>query len=226
MSAEAPLRVLVMGGIETRFHHFDELGPALTAVIAAADRPVTQLLAPDALRPEVLQKFDALVSLTTGGELTAAQEDALLTASAEPKNDRGLPLHFLGVHGASCSFSSSPRYLAMLGGQFLRHAPMATFRVAIDVPDHPVTRGVSAFDIHDELYVLELRSAVRVLLSAENPEPGAPSAPRLPLGWVRQHGQGRVCYVALGHGPEQLSHPSVVRLITQALAWFATSTGP
>jgi type 1 glutamine amidotransferase len=95
---------------------------------------------------------------------------------------------------------------------------MATFRVEVDA-DHPVTSGVRPFDIHDELYILELLADVRVLLSAVNPEP-APSTPRSPLGWVRQHGQGKVCYLAPGHGPEQLEHPSVARLIAQALAWF------
>lgn len=230
MNASAtPLRVLLIGGIETRFHHFSELGPALSAVITSANHHVTQLLAKDALTANVLREFDALVSITTGGELSEAQETALLTAIAEPKNDRGEPLHFLGVHGASCSFTSNPRYLAMLGGRFLRHPPMTTFRVAVDVADHPVTRGVDAFEIYDELYVLELLSEVHVLLSAENPERGADgadgavndsSSARLPLGWVRQYGRGKVGYLALGHGPEQIAHPSLGRMVRQALAWF------
>lgn len=234
MSPEAaPFRVLVIGGVETRFHHFAELGPALTRVItggtgrashvANQDCQVTSLLATDALRPEVLRNFDALVSITTGGTLSEGQEHALLGAVAEPRNDRARPLHFLGVHGASCSFTDNPRYLAMLGGRFLRHPPMATFRVEIAAERHPVTNGVSAFEIYDEQYVLEILSDVRVLLSAAHAE-SAPSAARLPLGWVRKHGEGKVCYLALGHGPEQLEHPSCAALINQALAWFARSS--
>lgn len=216
-----PLRVLVMGGVETRFHHFAELGPALARVVSTGNTQVTQLLAQDALSADVLRNVDAIASITTGGDLSEAQENALLTAIAEPRNDRGRPVHFLGLHGASCSFTSNPRYLAMLGGRFLSHPAMATFRVAIEVPDHPVTRGVSAFEIYDELYILELRSEIRVLLSAESPDAPARSTPRVPLGWVREHGQGKVCYLALGHGPEQLEHPSYARLIQQALAWFS-----
>lgn len=220
--AAEPFRVLVMGGVETRFHHFDELAPSLSRVIGSApdsNYHVTALEAPDALHAEVLREFDAIVSVTTGGELTKKQEKVLEEAISEPRNHRARPVHFLGVHGASCSFSNSARYLTLLGGRFLRHPPMASFQVAIEAPEHPVTSGVSAFEIHDELYVLEVLSDIQVLLSAKNPELAWPSA-RVPLGWVRQFGQGKVCYLALGHGPEQLEHPSVARLITQALEWF------
>jgi type 1 glutamine amidotransferase len=182
-------------------------------------------LSPDALHAEVLREFDAIVSVTTGGELSLAQETALLTAIGEPRNDRGRPLHFLGVHGASCSFANSARYLALLGGRFLRHPPMTTFRVEIEAPAHPVVSGLEPFEIYDELYVLELLSDVHVLLSSENPEPSRPTAQgdahrRLPLGWVRKQGQGKICYLALGHGQEQLEHPSVAGLIQRALGWF------
>jgi len=39
-----------------------------------------------------------------------------------------------GVHGASCSFSNSLVYQRLLGGRFLRHPPMATFRVHVEAP--------------------------------------------------------------------------------------------
>jgi uncharacterized protein len=217
------LRVLLIGGVETRFHHFDELRAVLARVIAGAGASCTSLLASDAFRPEVLRRFDAIVSITTGGTLDEAEESALLGAVAENRNDAGRPVHFLGVHGASCSFSNSQRYAEMLGGRFLRHPPMGRFRVEIDAPDHPVTTGVDAFDIYDELYLLELCSPLQVLLSAWHAEPEVtPEVParRVPLGWVRAHGEGKVCYVALGHGPEQLEHPSVKRLVSQALDWF------
>ncbi len=218
-----PRRILLMGGVETRFHHFDEVAPALAKILLNAGYDVTSLLAPDALRPEVLPHFDALVSITTGGELDPSQESALLAAAAEPRNDRAQPLHFLGVHGASCSFANSTRYAAMLGGRFLRHPPIASFEVVPENTDHPVTRGIEPFTIYDEQYVLELCSEVELLLHSASLEPPAhPSAlpTRLPLGWARRHGLGKVCYLALGHGPAELEHPSLVKLVTQALAWF------
>jgi uncharacterized protein len=214
------LRVLLIGGVETRFHHFDELRPVLARVIGDTGASCTSLLASEALRPEVLGRFDAIVSITTGGTLDEPEESALLGAVAENRNDAGRPVHFLGMHGASCSFSNSRRYAEMLGGRFLRHPPMDRFHVDIDAPDHAVSVGVDAFDIYDELYLLELCSPLRVLLSARHADADDTPARRVPLGWARAYGEGKVCYVALGHGPEQLEHPSVARLVRQALDWF------
>lgn len=209
-------RVLLLGGVETRFHRFEQVAPPLQALLARAGYSCTSLLAPDALRGEVLAQTDVLVSITTGGTLTPREERALLGAIAEPKNDRRAPVHFLGIHGASCSFANSQRYFSMLGGRFTGHPPPADFTVEVD-PTHSVTRGIESFSIHEEFYLLEMCAPARVLLRGS--PPGGGSA-RHPLGWVRQHGQGKVCYLALGHGPEQLAHPRVQQYLRQAVGWF------
>jgi type 1 glutamine amidotransferase len=103
----------------------------------------------------------------------------------------------------------------MLGGRFVSHPEIGTFRVRVEA-DHPVTAGVADFDINDERYVIEMCSEVHSLLA-----PAASDAPMgQTLGWVRSYGAGKICYLALGHGREQLQHPALRRLVTQALAWF------
>ena len=215
------LRVLVLGGVETRFHAFEEVTPVLAEAVRAAGHRPTVLRATDGLLEARLRQFDAVASITTGGSLSAEQEAALLEAVAERKNDRGRAVDFLGVHGAACSFQANPGYIAMLGGRFVRHPPMCRFDVEIDVPDHPVTRGASRFETYDEFYILELSGEVEVLVSGKSPEQATdPAGRRLPLGWSKRYGAGKVVYLAPGHGAEQLRNEGLRALIGGALSWF------
>jgi hypothetical protein len=85
-----------------------------------------------------------------------------------------------------------------------------------------VTRGVSSFEAYDEFYVLEISSEVEVLLSGEHPEPSPDGARRrLPLGWAKRYGAGRVVYLAPGHGREQLENSGLRALVRGALGWFS-----
>lgn len=215
--AGSGLRVLVLGGVETRFHAFEEVTPVLEELVLDAGHQPTVMRAPDALQESVLARFDAVASITTGGSLTRDQELSLLGAVHQGQNDRGRPVHFLGVHGAACSFQESAAYVEMLGGRFVRHPPMDRFDVEVEAPLHPVTRGVSRFSIHDEFYILELSGAVDVLISGQSPER---AGARLPLGWCKRYGAGRVVYLAPGHGPEQLRNPGLRALVAGALGWF------
>lgn len=104
-----------------------------------------------------------------------------------------------------------------LGAFFLNHPPIRKFRVDVADPHHPLTRGLpAAFEVMDELYLLELQapSDTRVLLTTEletDPSPAGfgfvydadtavqPDGKTRVLGLARQWGRGEVAYVALGH---------------------------
>ncbi len=103
----------------------------------------------------------------------------------------------------------------MLGARFLAHPPIGPFAVHVDAPDHPVMRGVGDFEITDELYTMETLAPFDALASADL------GGFRRPLAWVRPYGLGRVCYSALGHGLEQLEHPSVRQILRNALGWVS-----
>ena len=57
--------------------------------------------------------------------------------------------------------------------------------------------------------------------------PGNDDAPdaAVPFVWTRQHGAGRVCYVAAGHCAGSLRHPSIVHILQVGLAWVCRSEG-
>lgn len=101
-----------------------------------------------------------------------------------------------------------------LGSFFLNHPPLRRFTV--DVAGHPLTEGLPpAFDVSDELYLLELQDPdLHVLLTTaleEDPSPEgfgfaydkdtslqADGKTRV-LGYLRSVGEGSVIYYALGH---------------------------
>jgi uncharacterized protein len=102
------------------------------------------------------------------------------------------------------------RYLEMTGSAFVGHPPIASFTVRITNPSHPITQGVDAFEIEDELYQLGGgRARLHVLAEASGQ----------PLLYVTQWGAGKVHYNALGHDQRALSHPSYQRLVVKAVAW-------
>jgi type 1 glutamine amidotransferase len=90
------------------------------------------------------------------------------------------------------------------------------FKVQIADPQHPVTRGLTDFNIHDETYgKLEVFSDVKPLLTTDEP-----TSTRT-IGWTRQEGTARVVYIQLGHDHLAYENPAYVRLIAQAIQWAA-----
>jgi type 1 glutamine amidotransferase len=104
-----------------------------------------------------------------------------------------------------------------LGSFFLNHPPLRKFRVHVTDREHVLTTGLpAAFDVVDELYLIELQepSTSKVLLTTEletDPSPPGfgffydkdtsllPDGKTRVLGYTRQLGKGDVAYIALGH---------------------------
>ena len=135
--------------------------------------------------------------------------------------------HWLALHGTSGGRAARVEGLrqrrtvkaehhALLGSFFLTHPPICKFRVEIEDPGHPLTRGIKAFDVEDEPYFIELQDAAttHVLLTAKYGAAGdwpvttqlygadtsllADGSTRV-IGYTRPIGRGAVTYFALGH---------------------------
>jgi hypothetical protein len=107
-------------------------------------------------------------------------------------------------------------YTELVGSRFARHDPFDTLAIKIDQPNHPITHGVADFSIEDEPYECDmLATDVTVLASHER------SGKTLPMIYTRTHGNGRVCYIALGHDRRAWGHPAFQQLLRQATNWVA-----
>jgi len=135
--------------------------------------------------------------------------------------------HWLALHGTSGGKAApvaGQRHVRQmvkmehhdtLGSFFLNHPPVRKFRVDVHRAS-PLAAGLpDAFDVVDELYLIELTDAAcRVLLSTELPEDPSPpgfgfayeadtslqadGVTRV-LGYTRSVGRGEIAYIALGH---------------------------
>ena len=82
--------------------------------------------------------------------------------------------------------------------------------------DHPITRGLKDFQIHDETYkYYDTDPAARVLLTTDHPK----SDPE--LAWVKQYGNSRVVYLQLGHDHLAYENPSYRTLVARSIRWTA-----
>ena len=110
----------------------------------------------------------------------------------------------------------------MIGGSFVTHppthAPIHEFAVDIEDHEHPITRGLESFKTVDELFFTEHdKDAIHVLLSASY------EGRKSPMAWTKSYGEGRIVYVALGHGLETFLNPSFLNLVENSVLWASRS---
>ena len=109
-----PLRVLFLGHTSTH-HPSMALMPILAAPLARKGIQLTHVATPDeALRPEVLAHYDALMIYANHKTLTAAQEQALVSFV---EGGKGL----IALHCASAMFTEA-RALHSAGRRRVQHA--------------------------------------------------------------------------------------------------------
>jgi type 1 glutamine amidotransferase len=197
---------LWLGG--NKGHPYKKVAPVLKVV--ASSLPNSQVAVftnKNILAGNIIRFFDCVVSYTQGGELLPGEEELLLDFVASGKG-------FVGIHGATASFKAHPRYHALLGGKFTGHAVPRKFEARAVDAEHPITTGMKPFTIKDEPYEHDLdKEQVHVLIERSDKKSIAPAA------WVKEHGQGRVAYIAFGHFASSFKNKTFQNLISRAILW-------
>ena len=202
-----PIHVLFLGHV-SEHHDAIHLFPLLAGPLAKAGYQLTFVASPEeALRPEMLQYYDEVMLYANHTTITPEQEKALMDFV---EGGKGL----VAIHCASAMFTNSPKYIAMVGGQFLKHGT-GEFSAEIVKPEHPVMAGVQPFTTWDETYVhtkhnTENRTVLMERVDAQGREP---------YTWVRTQGKGRVFYTAFGHDERTFSNAGFQKLIRNGAEW-------
>jgi type 1 glutamine amidotransferase len=202
------IRVLLLGGMTREYHQFWQNGVALRDLLAEHGADVFMSEALEVLSSGELAGYEALVNLSTGRELTEAQEGGLL---AFVRAGGGL----VGLHNATDTFKNSAAYIRSIGGRFLRHPEQLDIAVEYADPEHPVVRGLEPFTVRDELYIMDWDPASVHLLAHTRSYGSAPT----PISWVRQEGRGRVFYHSLGHNLSTYAVPAFREWVGRGLLW-------
>lgn len=137
----------------------------------------------------------------------------------------------LALHHSMGSFQQWDEYAKIIGGKYVlpetakaAGTPSAAssykhgvdLRVHIEDSEHPITRGMSDFDIHDETYKnCTFEKDNHVLLSVDHP-----TSDRT-IAWARQYGKAPVCFIQLGHDSQAYMNPNYRLLLIQAMKWCA-----
>ena len=123
---------------------------------------------------------------------------------------------FLPLHNSGWAYPWRGPYRRVLGGYFQGHPPESPFEVRVVKSDHPITAGVSDFEIVDEQHFLWFDYERVELLLKSIGRDGRES----PAGWAYEYGKGRVAYLANGHTLKILLHPMVQLLLHNAVRWL------
>jgi type 1 glutamine amidotransferase len=88
--------------------------------------------------------------------------------------------------------------------------------VKVEDTKHPVTSGLTDFEILDEVYGdVEILPSVKPLLSTTHPK-----SMRY-VAWINRYGKSDVICIQLGHGPTAYANPNFKKLVRQAIEWSA-----
>ena len=161
----------------------------------------------EALSDKTLAGYDALIVYANTTKITPEQEKALLDFVEGGKG-------FVPLHCASYCFLNSPKYIDLVGAQFLRHGT-GTFTTTVADPDHPVMKGFKGFESWDETYVHTKHNEKDRTVLEYRTEGGT----KEPWTWVRTQGKGRVFYTAWGHDQRTWGNPGFQELVERGLRW-------
>ena len=195
--------------------------------------------------PGKLASYDVIVFYTSG-MLTEAGTDATPPFSAQGKDalleaitqGKG----FVGLHPANDSFHYQPDppdlsaryvahgdkadpYIAMLGGEFIKHGPQQVATMLVTDRKFPGCEGLeSSFALLDEWYTFkDFARDLHVILVQETRGMKGVDYQRAPFPatWARRHGKGRVFYTSMGHREDVWTNARFQNLLLGGLGWAA-----
>ena len=212
-------KVLIVTGVDYPGHKWKLTAPVLTKAIAADKRlEVTVTEKPGDLANDNLGDYDTIVLHFMDWEVPDPGPKARENLKRVVKSGKGLVL----VHFACGAFQEWPEFVELAGRAWdpkLRgHDPHGKFTVQITESTHAAMKGLTDFEIVDELYTcLTGKTPIKVLAKARSKVDGKD----YPIAFVLDYGKGRVFHSVLGHDVQALAKPQVGRLFRNACAWTA-----
>ncbi len=194
--------------------------------------------------PENLAQYDVIVFYTSGDLLTTGTDK---TPAMTPEGKRALlrainrGKGFVAIHAANDSFhyksesgrdetfvahgDKVDRYIAMLGGEFVRHGPQQIARsIVVDNKFPGCEKLQDGFELMEEWYTSkDFAPDLHVILALDTKGMKGIDYQRAPFPstWARLQRQGRVFYTGLGHREDVWTNPLFQDLLLGGMGWAA-----
>ena len=215
-----PRALVVYGGWDG--HQPKESAEVLRGALVAEGLDVQLSHTLDSFNDRALRDVRLIVPHWTMGRIASEQLSAVL--SAVESGRCGLA----GIHGGMCdAFRDTPEWHFLTGGQWVAHPGNDGTRYTVNVSrvPHPITAGVSDFDVVSEQYYMHVDPAVRVLATTRFPVADGPhvtnGAVDMPVLWTKLYGRGRVFYSSIGHTPQAVAAEPHLTLLRRGFRWAA-----
>jgi type 1 glutamine amidotransferase len=219
-AAKGKTRVLLtFGGHDFEEKPFFAMFDALPITYTKAPMPKSGAL----LKPGLEKDFDVLVMYDMVGRITPEQQKTFVELLKQGIGVVALH-HNMGAH------PDWPEYTKIIGGKFCTKPTKIgdkqfgvsgwdhdqTMKITVADKEHPITRGLSDFTIHDEVYnKYYVLPSVKVLLTTDHPKNDRD------IGWVQEYGKSRVFYFMLGHDSKAWAHPNYKEILARGIRWAA-----
>ena len=210
--------LILLGGM---WHDFDGFAHSMQSMLEAESWVVDATYDLDRLTRLDEESYDLVLNYTCFSKHDEG------TDNTSPEKLSDVQLHalvrwirsggaFLAAHAATRLGESSPLLGEIIGGIFVDHPPLFTFTVYPVYGPHPITTGIEAFTVHDEMYIERCDASVNIHMVAID------RGVAYPLVWSKQEGRGRVAHVALGHPSEVWGLEPYQRLMLQTIGWLTS----
>lgn len=156
----------------------------------------------DYFQTDSLAKFDAVVFLSTTGDILDEQQQQAFRSFIE--NGGG----FMGIHAAADTEYDWPWYGQLVGAYFESHPEIQEATIEVTDKSHPATSFLPDQWVRtDEWYnYKDINQDIRVLLQLdESSYEGGKNGSNHPIAWYHSANGGRVFYTGGGHTSESYS---------------------
>jgi len=223
LTAQSPdkIRVLVVTG-----GHGFEKEPFFKLFKDNADITYQAVEHPNAyvmFKAQAGKQYDVIVTYDFGQQIS---DTAKADYVARLKEGKGLVV----LHHAIAAYPDWPEYWKIIGAHYYLAATNINgvekqrsgwkeglhFRIHIADPNHPVMRGLSDFDTHDEAYKwFDVAQDCHPLLTTDEAESNKV------IAWAKTYEGARVVYIQSGHDHFAYENPNYQQILRQAIRWAA-----
>lgn len=202
-------KILIIGDYTNyQYHPFSGIARTLEKLLS--DKGLELKFTEDRkeLEEENLFQYEALITYVESWDRKLPQSQMMSLSDFTASGKR-----IFGIH---CGISyANPEYFELFGARFTKHPPLHDFPVKISGEKHPLTDGLSEFQIEDELYMFDFKdlSQLKVLMEGEFEEKA------YPLAWEKKTGAGALLYLALGHDERAFENEMFKKALLNGVFW-------